>query len=504
MSKPIVCEYFIQNDDNEIDPKQNPYPNIFILPKKYQSIADVRIQDVLEAFPLAYADPHNYYVLRFETVLQISQTKRLTVWQDVDPSLDIAVPHNKEKIRIKALRLPRGIHQKQPKQQRQFVKAENYSKSQRTSAVGLEKPGQNADFDPVAQDYSSQSNKAKDSRMSFPDLGAVFSKFGGYFEDKSNRKSNANQNNGTSSLDPNIFEYEAKPTSHQQQYDKQSQDSTKNNFQNQNAQQNLKQSTGSIFQDDNQYEDEKVETEPNAWDNVNYQKVDDDGAGQSTNLLFTDTDDYQEDLIKNQQNQFQQNNSSNSGTFDIFNSDPNPTTNQQQTYQPPTSQFGNDLFDLNFNSDPVPTTNNSQQTNSSMPDGLNFNQPQVSQTKVEQVRNIFNEEQKRQNEWHSAQEKHDIRLNMWVGNGPMKNHIRVLLCTLQDVLWQGHTWQRVGMDKLLDPEQVKTCHKKAIFLCHPDKLRNCSDNPDKVYIGNRCFAAITEAYKQFCKEENIK
>lgn len=35
MAKPIVCEYFIQNDDNESDLKQNPYPNVFILPKKY-------------------------------------------------------------------------------------------------------------------------------------------------------------------------------------------------------------------------------------------------------------------------------------------------------------------------------------------------------------------------------------------------------------------------------------------------------------------------------------
>lgn len=69
MAKPIVCEYFIQNDDNDVDQKSNPYPNIFILPKKYQSINDVRMSDVLEAFPLAYADPHYKYLLRFETVL---------------------------------------------------------------------------------------------------------------------------------------------------------------------------------------------------------------------------------------------------------------------------------------------------------------------------------------------------------------------------------------------------------------------------------------------------
>lgn len=35
------------------------------------------------------------------------------------------------------------------------------------------------------------------------------------------------------------------------------------------------------------------------------------------------------------------------------------------------------------------------------------------------------------------------------------------------------------------------------MLSHPDKLRNCEDDPDKVYIANRCFAAITEAYNIF-------
>jgi len=39
----------------------DPYPNIFILPKKYMNINDVRLSDVVEAFP----DSDQYY-LRFE------------------------------------------------------------------------------------------------------------------------------------------------------------------------------------------------------------------------------------------------------------------------------------------------------------------------------------------------------------------------------------------------------------------------------------------------------
>jgi hypothetical protein len=53
------------------------------------------------------------------------------------------------------------------------------------------------------------------------------------------------------------------------------------------------------------------------------------------------------------------------------------------------------------------------------------------------------------------------------------------------------------MDKLLDPQAVKRYYRKATMLCHPDKLGSSTENPDKVYIGNRCFAALTEAFNQF-------
>jgi hypothetical protein len=45
---------------------------------------------------------------------------------------------------------------------------------------------------------------------------------------------------------------------------------------------------------------------------------------------------------------------------------------------------------------------------------------------------------------------------------------------------------------------VKKYYRKATMLCHPDKVGSSSEtDPDKVYIANRCFAAITEAYNQF-------
>lgn len=54
------------------------------------------------------------------------------------------------------------------------------------------------------------------------------------------------------------------------------------------------------------------------------------------------------------------------------------------------------------------------------------------------------------------------------------------------------------MDKLLDPNEVKKYYRKATMLCHPDKVGSGGGtDPDKVYIANRCFAAITEAYNLF-------
>jgi curved DNA-binding protein CbpA len=77
----------------------------------------------------------------------------------------------------------------------------------------------------------------------------------------------------------------------------------------------------------------------------------------------------------------------------------------------------------------------------------------------------------------------------------MNNHVRVLLCTLDNILWPNHGWERVGMDKLSDPQQVKKYYRKATMLCHPDKIGE--SDADKVYIANRGFAALTEAYNVF-------
>jgi len=51
----------------------------------------------------------------------------------------------------------------------------------------------------------------------------------------------------------------------------------------------------------------------------------------------------------------------------------------------------------------------------------------------------------------------------------------------------------VGIAQLATASDVKKYHRKAIILCHPDKIKATGD-PDKIFIANRCFAALTDAY----------
>ena len=53
MTQPVICEYTVQNEyPQNVPVATDPCPNMFILPKKYNSIQDVKLSDVINAFPL--------------------------------------------------------------------------------------------------------------------------------------------------------------------------------------------------------------------------------------------------------------------------------------------------------------------------------------------------------------------------------------------------------------------------------------------------------------------
>lgn len=115
------------------------------------------------------------------------------------------------------------------------------------------------------------------------------------------------------------------------------------------------------------------------------------------------------------------------------------------------------------------------------------------------VKTIHDEERKHEIEWEEARRKHEQRIEMWKGQ-QMLNSIKILLCTLHTVMWEGSDWKVMGMDKLSDPSQVKKSYRRAILITHPNKV-NQSPTEQK-FIANRIFAALNEAWKVFEKTGN--
>lgn len=55
---------------------------------------------------------------------------------------------------------------------------------------------------------------------------------------------------------------------------------------------------------------------------------------------------------------------------------------------------------------------------------------------------------------YAAYLKYDAKIKKWVGV-VQKNNIKVLLCSLHDVLWPGANWERVGMHEFMEDGPAK-------------------------------------------------
>ena len=121
--QPVICEYTIQGE-------ADPYPNVFILPKKYPSVRDVKIADVIRSMPLqplgsdglkmntgggkTSASMYSNLHFRFETYIVNPKThKKIPVFKDIicnDGNLkeleSIPCPIMKDQIKVKVLKMP--------------------------------------------------------------------------------------------------------------------------------------------------------------------------------------------------------------------------------------------------------------------------------------------------------------------------------------------------------------------------------------------------------------
>lgn len=76
-------------------------------------------------------------------------------------------------------------------------------------------------------------------------------------------------------------------------------------------------------------------------------------------------------------------------------------------------------------------------------------------------------------------------------------HIRILLCTLQSVLWNNSNWNNIDINELNDYNTIKKCHRKAILSVHPDKLVNAPSQTK--LVAQHVFATLNTAFQLFDK-----
>ena len=104
-----------------------------------------------------------------------------------------------------------------------------------------------------------------------------------------------------------------------------------------------------------------------------------------------------------------------------------------------------------------------------------------------------------------AEERHAVgdamgpKLEAWVKKG--KGNIRLYLATVQDVLWEGHTWKTISLPDLVAPIQVKKAWMKVLVNIHPDKVQQRGGTTTQRFVADKVFHVMLDAYSAFASKE---
>ncbi|KAJ2891409.1 hypothetical protein MKZ38_000472 [Zalerion maritima] len=97
-------------------------------------------------------------------------------------------------------------------------------------------------------------------------------------------------------------------------------------------------------------------------------------------------------------------------------------------------------------------------------------------------------------------DKVDAKISAW-RDGKREN-LRALLGSLDNVLWEGSGWKKVGMHELVMANRVKIVYMKAIAKVHPDKLPRDANTEVKL-IAATVFATLNESWDKFKAENGL-
>jgi hypothetical protein len=100
-----------------------------------------------------------------------------------------------------------------------------------------------------------------------------------------------------------------------------------------------------------------------------------------------------------------------------------------------------------------------------------------------------------------SKQKMQGKLDAWaLTAGGDVRPIRVLLSSMHNVLWEGHSWNAVAISDLVAAPKVKITYRKACLVVHPDR-QPASASADRKYSADYIFNALNKSFKHFEEHE---
>ncbi|KAK8035642.1 hypothetical protein PG993_010637 [Apiospora rasikravindrae] len=134
------------------------------------------------------------------------------------------------------------------------------------------------------------------------------------------------------------------------------------------------------------------------------------------------------------------------------------------------------------------------------PSALSDMAPQKDSEAVQRLRAANQAAEAADDEKFALSEKVDARISMW--RDGKRDNLRALLGSMDQVLWEGSGWKKVGLHELVMANKVKINYMKAIGKTHPDKLPQDASTEVKL-IAATVFATLNEAWDKFKAENGL-
>ncbi|KAH9819568.1 hypothetical protein DFH28DRAFT_956455 [Melampsora americana] len=112
-------------------------------------------------------------------------------------------------------------------------------------------------------------------------------------------------------------------------------------------------------------------------------------------------------------------------------------------------------------------------------------------TAVQKLREANEQAESESNQMFQSKDLVDAKIENWKSG--KETNLRALLASLDQVLWSGLNWKKIGMGELLTESQVKVKYVRAISKVHPDKIPKDATVEEQM-IGKAVFAVLNEAW----------